>query len=83
LTFTATFIGQTGDDCSYQIEERNQGELVRAFIVTISCSQRASAKGWEEKSDERKIELWCKHHSRELPKDGARIRIDLDAVAKD
>lgn len=83
MTFTATFIGQAGDDCSYQIEERNQGELVRAFIVTISCDQRASAKGWEEKADERKVELWCKGHSRELPKNDGSIRIDLDEVAKD
>jgi len=83
VTFTATFIGQTGDDCSYQIEERNEGELVRAFIVTIVCGQRASAQGWEEKSDERKVELWCKSHSRDLPKNGGRIRIDLDEVAKD
>jgi hypothetical protein len=82
VTFTANFIGQTGDDCSYQIEERSAGELVRAFIVTISCSQRASARGWEKDSDERKIELWCKHHSRELPKDGERIQIDLDEVTK-
>jgi hypothetical protein len=82
VTFTANFIGQTSDDCSYQIEERNEGELVRAFIVTISCRQRVSTKGWE-KSDERKVELWCKGHSRELPKSGERIRIDLDEVAKD
>jgi hypothetical protein len=82
VTYTANFIGQTSDDCSYQIEERNEGELVRAFVVTISCSQRVSAKGWE-KSDERKVELWCKGHSRELPKNGERIRIDLDEVAKD
>ena len=82
MTFTANFIGQTSDDCSYQIEERNEGELVRAFIVTISCRQRVSAKGLE-KSDERKVELWCKGHSRELPKNGERIRIDLDEVAKD
>ena len=83
VTFTATFIGQTGDDCSYQIEERNEGELARAFIATIPCHQRASANGWEDKSDERKVELWCKHHSRELPKDGERIRVDLDEVTKD
>jgi hypothetical protein len=83
VTFTANFIGQTSDDCSYQIEERNEGELMRAFIVTISCNQRVSAKDWEEKSDERKVELWCKGHSRELPKNGERIRIDLDEVAKD
>ena len=83
MTYTANFIGQTSGDCSYQIEERNEGELVRAFIVTISCSQRVSAKGWQEKSDERKVELWCKGHSRELPKNGERIRIDLDEVARD
>ena len=82
MTFTANFIGQTSDDCSYQIEERNEGELVRAFIVTISCRQRVSTKGWEE-FDERKVELWCKGHSRALPKNGERIRIDLDEVAKD
>ena len=83
MTFTANFIGQTSDDCSYQIEERNEGELVRAFIVTISCRQRVLTKGWEEKSDERKVELWCNGHSRELPKNGQRIRIDLDEVEKD
>ena len=83
MTFTASFIGQTGDYCSYQIEERNAGELVRAFIVTISCSQRTSAQGREKNSAEGKIELWCEHHSRELPKNGERIQVDLDEVAKD
>jgi hypothetical protein len=83
VTYTANFIGQTGDNCSYQMEERDAGELVRAFLVTISCAQRASAKGWEKNSDERKIELWCTRHSSELPKDGERIQVDLDEVAKD
>jgi hypothetical protein len=83
VPFTAKFIGQTGDDCDYQIEGKNAEKLVRTFTATISRTQQVSAKGWEEKPVERKVELWCKHHSSELPNDGGRICIDLDEVAKD
>lgn len=81
LSYSAKFRKQTGDVCSYHIEERSNGNLTRAFTGIVSCTQKASAKGWTEHSDERKVEHWCKLNPDKLPRDGETTKIDLSEVA--
>jgi hypothetical protein len=78
--YSARFLGQAGDDCSYGVEETKNGNLARTFTAIISCTQRASAGGWPEHSDERKVERWCKLKPDKLPPNGGTIRIDLSEV---
>jgi hypothetical protein len=59
----------------------NDGRLLRAFTGLVSDSQRTSAKGWPEKSDERKVECYCELYRQQLPKGD--VVIDLDKVAKE
>lgn len=81
VSYSATFLGQTGDVCSYRIEERNGRNSARAFTGIVSCTQRASAKGWLQSSDERKVEYWCKFNPDKLPQNGGTVKIDLSEVA--
>jgi hypothetical protein len=83
MTYTAKFLEQTGDTCSYRIEERNEGTLIRAFTGKVPCTQRATAKGWNEYSDERMVERWCELSQAKLPKDGGTVDMDLSYVAKE
>lgn len=81
LSYSAKFDKQTGDTCSYQIEEKKEGKRTRLFTGSVPCTQKTSAKGWEAHSDERKIERWCKLYPAKLPKDGGQVEIDLSYVA--
>jgi len=60
---------------SYSVEEWNGSNLVRAFRVLISESQRLTHAPAE--SD---IEKWCDWNSDKLPTDGGQIQINLNDV---
>jgi hypothetical protein len=83
MTFTAKFSEHSQDTCKYRVEDNDQGKLIRAFTATIPCSQRASARGWNEHFDERKVERWCELNRHQLPKDGGTIAVDLNEVSRD
>lgn len=79
--YSATFVGQEGDTCTYRVDEWKTGRVTRTVTGRIPGTQRATARGSKEHSDLRLIERWCELYPKKLPEDGGTVDIDLSSIA--
>lgn len=78
LRYEAKFNKALKDRCFYQVKEWNAQKLLRTFTGVISKTQRATAKGFKDRSVEDSIVKWCEHYPNRLPKDGGTVDVNLN-----
>ena len=67
---------EPGDECTYHVQEREAGKLLREFTCRVHGTQVASATP----TAVRKVEEWCRLQVSKLPEDGGIVSADLSYV---
>jgi hypothetical protein len=76
LWYMARLVDDADRICSYRVQERRAGKLIREFTCKVPSTQRATATP----SDVLKVERWCELNPAELPENGGIAPVNLDTV---